>query len=65
MNRRTKVVLGCIALLALTLLACGVDNWDGMDRDEWAWDGSDGYEPVAPTLAPIDVEAQARRPSGP
>jgi len=57
-NRRHKILLGCLALLALLTLAC---NDLDMDRSEWGWDGRYGDEPVPPTPHPRDVAAQIQR----
>lgn len=59
MSKRTKILLLCLALLALLSLAC--NDWDGMDRSDWAWDGSEGDEPVQPTHSPDDVQVQIER----
>jgi len=59
MSKRTRILLLCLALLALLTLAC--DDWDGMDRSGWAWDGSAGDEPVPPTPRPEDVARQVER----
>jgi len=43
-KRAWLYLLLVIAVLTLASVACG-DDWDGVDRSEWAWDGSDGDVP--------------------
>jgi len=44
--KRTIILILAIILLAVLTMAC--DNWDGMDRSDWGWNGENGAstEPV-------------------
>jgi len=48
---RTIVLLLSIAVLVIPSIAClfggDGDDWDGLDRSGWAWDGSAGDDPIA------------------
>ena len=55
------VVLG--VLLGALLLGClsGGDNWDGMDRSDWGWQGEHGEDPIA-TAVVIGAEPPTPAP---
>jgi len=40
---RARVLLLALCILALCTVAC--NDWDGMDRSGWGWDGSQGDTP--------------------
>jgi len=55
MGKRTRTIILLLSIAALIIpsLAClgGGDDWDGLDRSGWAWDGSAGDDPIATAVA--------------